>query len=364
MLLLVCCLTTAVSPALLSGCTVPITPLAPTVEFQSTVDATPSVVVSLASATPAQPATTLEMGPSYGPIGAVLAVSRDSRRLAIQQRPEGGRSNVVSLFDITSGEHQIDLAVPVAPVTGLKAMDFSPDGALLAAGGLEQTVFVWDVGDERIVAELPFGDAIVDVRFSGDGRALVASSAGESAHVTIWSVGSWVADQELSSATTSLASIAGDSSIAMGNLVFGSGGYAVTLVNVMSREIRGIFELPASSNRIYAGEVADVALSADRKFVAIIIDDEVRTWDLVANKELYSPEAEWPHKPIQIEYSSPGWWIILDDSDTISIVDVRTDRLVLSQTLNGVRAFAVLPDGSGFVSGSQSEPVHLWRFVR
>ena len=48
---------------------------------------------------------------------------------------------------------------------------FSPDGKMLAAGGREQTVKVWDIGSDTIVHTIPkhSGD-INGLAFSPDGK--------------------------------------------------------------------------------------------------------------------------------------------------------------------------------------------------
>src|SRR5262249_48273123 len=56
----------------------------------------------------------------------------------------------------------------------IAALSFSPDGRLLAAGGAEGTVRVWDTSRGRAVAELRASDWITSLAFSPDGQFLAA----------------------------------------------------------------------------------------------------------------------------------------------------------------------------------------------
>ncbi len=62
---------------------------------------------------------------------------------------------------------------------------FSPDGSLLAIGGMSALVKVWDAISREQIAELEHTDSVFGTTFSPDGRRL-ATSAGRT--VRIWSV--------------------------------------------------------------------------------------------------------------------------------------------------------------------------------
>lgn len=69
----------------------------------------------------------------------------------------------------------------------IRALDWSPNGKLLAAGGDENTLFVYNTGDgEQLHAFTAHSDWIKGVSFSSDGRLLAAASDDNTA--TVWSV--------------------------------------------------------------------------------------------------------------------------------------------------------------------------------
>src|SRR5580700_2379192 len=68
-----------------------------------------------------------------------------------------------------------------------EVITFSPDGRLLAGGGLDQKVRVWDVRDRKLVRTLDeAGGAVRDVRFSPDGKTLAVGA--DDGIVSFWTV--------------------------------------------------------------------------------------------------------------------------------------------------------------------------------
>lgn len=67
------------------------------------------------------------------------------------------------------------------------AVEFSPDGKLLASGSSDRQVFLWDVATRQVVQTLHgMGDNIYDVTFSPDGSLVAACSRDET--VRIWNI--------------------------------------------------------------------------------------------------------------------------------------------------------------------------------
>ena len=89
----------------------------------------------------------LHVFPGYdtAPLYPGMALSPDGHVLAV-----GGPNDTVQLWDITSPAHPIPLASMAGPSPAVDALAFSPDGHLLAAAAdLNSTVRVWDVTDSR-----------------------------------------------------------------------------------------------------------------------------------------------------------------------------------------------------------------------
>ena len=124
-----------------------------------------------------------------------VAFSPDGRTLAA-----GSADRVVTLLDATDGRRVATLGPPGGPLPPLedpryldralswpRSLAFSPDGRLLAVGGPDHKVHLWDVADRRLLASLKgHGAEVVALAFSRDGRRL--ASGGDDSVVFIWDV--------------------------------------------------------------------------------------------------------------------------------------------------------------------------------
>ena len=88
----------------------------------------------------------------------------------------GGDDDVIRLWDLRTG-HSLD-----PPLTGhtanIRDLAFSPDGRLLASGSFDDTVILWDVGKgEAIGSPLSHEEQVWSVAFSPDGQLLASGAA-------------------------------------------------------------------------------------------------------------------------------------------------------------------------------------------
>ena len=110
-----------------------------------------------------------------------VALSADSRLLAI-----GYARGRIALVDVASGERLGDWT---AHETRIGALDFSPDGSLLASAGYDNTAALWGLPEGLL--QQRFGDFrswVRFVRFSPDGSKLVASQSGGSDPAFVYDV--------------------------------------------------------------------------------------------------------------------------------------------------------------------------------
>ena len=123
-----------------------------------------------------------------------LLFSPDGRRLA----GGGGQGDEVQLvvWDVASGELLRHWKWPKGrdPHSAVEALSFTPDGRRLAAAVFRQSAaYVFDVGDDRRLAELKHME-IYGLSFSPDGNTL--ATAGWDSIVRFWDSESWTARRE------------------------------------------------------------------------------------------------------------------------------------------------------------------------
>lgn len=114
-----------------------------------------------------------------------LAVSPDTRTLAVAEGVPG-RSGAVSLIDIESGTR----TVLHQATDEMLAVAFHPNGKLLAFGGADSIVHVWNTGSGKETATLKDQAGWINgLGFSIDGKILASSSADGT--VFIWDPATW-----------------------------------------------------------------------------------------------------------------------------------------------------------------------------
>jgi WD40 repeat protein len=88
------------------------------------------------------------------------------------------------LVRFDTGTRKIEIASPVPP-RAIRVMALSPDEKLLATGGTDQTVRLWDAATLRELAVWPAHNAaLASLAFSSDGAVL--ASAGEDRVIRLW----------------------------------------------------------------------------------------------------------------------------------------------------------------------------------
>lgn len=105
--------------------------------------------------------------------GQRLVVSTDGALIAV----DNFDTDLTYIVDVTEQSVKWVLDEDSGGMTGHTALDFSPDGSLLATGGILNDVVVWDMNNGEIVYRIltPYWE-VTNVSFSADGQLLAVTS--------------------------------------------------------------------------------------------------------------------------------------------------------------------------------------------
>jgi RNA polymerase sigma factor (sigma-70 family) len=250
---------------------------------------------------------------------SVVALAPDGKLAATGARPR--------LWDTATGK-ELAVLIPLkrpAPPPGfppehipVRAVAFRPDGTLLATGGQDGTVKLWEVAKRAERATLkpaaaPAAGPVLALAFRPDGQVLAAAA-----------------------------------------------GPAVRLWDVATGK-----ELAACSG--HTGPVGGAAFSPDGKTLATAsADRSVRLWDAATGKELHRFEkhGDWVYA---VAFAPDGKRLASAGNDrTVLLWDV--ERRALVGTLRGhagsVRAAVFTPDGKSLLTGGDDRTVRVWDVAR
>ena len=89
----------------------------------------------------------------------------------------GAADRTLKVWDVASGERLYTMS---EPLDGLNTIALDPTGTKVAAGGLDKTIRIWQLGAKGatlLTSLIAHEDAILKLAWSPDGKTLISSSA-------------------------------------------------------------------------------------------------------------------------------------------------------------------------------------------
>ena len=244
-----------------------------------------------------------------------------------------------------------ELVVQTGHSTTLATLAFSDDGKLLASGGYDSAIKLWEVSTGRQLRTLMGHSAeIFSVAFSRNGKMLASASYDNT--IKLWDLVTGRELRTLSGHTISVFSV--EFSPDGQTVVSSSGDKTIRFWDVATgRELRTITD---------PGGVYGLAVSRDWKTLASHTDKNViKLWDLPTGRELQTLTGH-SDSIGPLDFSSDGKILASASHNTIKLWEVSTGRelRIISDPSISFSSMAFSMDGKMLATGASKGMIKLW----
>jgi WD40 repeat protein len=257
-------------------------------------------------------------------------------------------------LDDTSAIAENPTPLPAFQKSGCDALAFSPDGKLLATGGVEGTVIIWSVAERKDLAILT-GDygVVLSLTFSPDGKRLAGGTSEKM--VQIWDTTTWKTQDVIKGPDSYCAVCYSPDGKFLATAEYGGGIVRLWDANSMLKRVR------------FDGHTAAVvclAFSPDGKYLASGGDKgQVKIWDLQTCKETADLKGH-KTKVKGLAFSPDNKMLAtVGQERTIKLWDFAKGKELRSLVADSnaqLQAVQFSPDGKTVVAGGEAEGIYFW----
>lgn len=286
---------------------------------------------------------------------AWFELSPDGKLLAASDPSTG----ILYIFDTSNQKLLWQIEEQDHSMTGY-VFDFTQDGTLLAGGGVEQDVSIWDMrtGEKVLTIEEPY-DAVYSVSFSPDGKQLAVSAVedfGSPYGIIVWETETGQIVNQFPSSDFGLHVIHAVFVPNHTNLL----AIATSALNSLEEmdeedKLGGLYFWNVVTDELYEVSTgffsSNVATSPNGRFVTAYIDGELRIWDTQEKRIILATEMQEAY----IVMTNFGLVATLDRHGTLMILNLQGHLIAKPETTNWITDVAFMPDGSLLI-GSKAGP--------
>ncbi|MBD2100309.1 serine/threonine-protein kinase [Leptolyngbya sp. FACHB-261] len=280
-----------------------------------------------------------------GHLGSVraLAVSPDGEILA-----SGGYDRTVKLWNLNTGEQLQTLSDHRERVTSLT---ISSDGKLLASGSHDRTIKLWNLATGDLIHTLDgrFGP-IHSVAFDPKGQTLLSSSGTE---IKLWAVLTGRSVAAFAGGSESIRSIAISPDGRL--LAVGSLDGTVEFRHAQTGKL-------LHSRSAQVGGIVSLAFSPDGQLLASSSGTSIEIWGLRLGKRLHLLPSQ-SGEIASVAFSPDGQTLASSGGPAIDLWNLQTGRRLSSLTghTSLIRSVVFSPVGRTLISGAQDKTIRIWQ---